>query len=242
MSDSLTEHFRVGAAAPPFIRRGFDGRDLPEAPRQVWERGSVQDVAWSMFINRGGGYSYRLCPKKDGQVLTEECFARGALSYASNQSWIQRGPDARNRTAIPAARTQTGTYPAGSVWTRNPVPPCASADGTPVQTPPECPQAMFTPPLPGLFGDGPGSCVAWAIHGPVEGYHTVFDSFGTAVLQGPACSKQQGLDLALQFQFNIFDQVVVPQDYEPGEYVLSFRYDAELSPQVWSHCSDVTIV
>jgi hypothetical protein len=226
------------------------------------------------FINRGGGYAWRLCPKQ-GQ-LTEDCFQRGTLRYASNESWIQRGPDAANRTAIPAVRTSAGTFPAGSVWTKNPIPPCAAADGSPVRTPPDCPQPMFEPPLPGLYGDGeegrirtqrlatrevpphlnvpvadcgiqsrragPGSCVTWAIHGPVEGYHTVYDSFGKAVLQGPVCTKQQGLDLAKQFQFNVFDRVVVPRDYAPGEYVLSFRYDAELSPQVWTHCSDITIV
>jgi len=192
------------------------------------------------FINRGGGYAWRLCPKQGH--LTEDCFQRGTLRYASNESWIQRGPDAANRTAIPAVRTSAGTFPAGSVWTKNPIPPCAAADGSPVRTPPDCPQPMFEPPLPGLYGDGPGSCVTWAIHGPVEGYHTVYDSFGKAVLQGPVCTKQQGLDLAKQFQFNVFDRVVVPRDYAPGEYVLSFRYDAELSPQVWTHCSDITIV
>jgi hypothetical protein len=36
MSDSLTEHFRAGAATPPFVRRGFDGRDVPEGPKTKW--------------------------------------------------------------------------------------------------------------------------------------------------------------------------------------------------------------
>ena len=29
---------------------------------------------------------------------------------------------------------------------------------------------------------------------------------------------------------------------EPGEYVLSWRWDCELTAQVWNACSDVTIV
>jgi len=239
MSDSLTQHFMAGAATPPFIRRGFDGRAVPDGPKAVWPRGSSQDVAWSMFMNKGGGYSYRLCPKSG--ELTEACFQRHVLSYASNSSWIQYGPDPTNRTAIPATRVSTGTFPEGSIWTKNPIPPCAHPDGSPVREPPTCPQPMFDPPLPGLYGDGPGACVTWAVHGPVEAYHTIFDSFGKAVYQGPACTKGQALDIARQFQFNIFDRVYVPPHYSPGEYLLSFRLDAEMTPQVWTHCADVTI-
>ena len=31
-------------------------------------------------------------------------------------------------------------------------------------------------------------------------------------------------------------------DIEPGEYVLSFRWDCEQTPQIWNGCSDITIV
>ena len=30
-------------------------------------------------------------------------------------------------------------------------------------------------------------------------------------------------------------------DIEPGEYVLSWRWDCEQTPQVWNSCADVTI-
>ena len=40
----------------------------------------------------------------------------------------------------------------------------------------------------------------------------------------------------------ILDKVRVPADIEPGEYVLSWRWDCELTAQVWNACSDVTIV
>ena len=36
------------------------------------------------------------------------------------------------------------------------------------------------------------------------------------------------------FHFSIVDQVQVPADIEPGDYVLSFRWDCEQTPQVWS--------
>ena len=43
-------------------------------------------------------------------------------------------------------------------------------------------------------------------------------------------------------QAHVFDQVSVPLDLQPGEYVLSFRWDCQGSSQVWSTCSDVLIV
>jgi len=43
------------------------------------------------------------------------------------------------------------------------------------------------------------------------------------------------------FWYNIIDKVIVP-DVPAGEYVLSWRWDAEQTKQVWAQCSDVTIV
>ena len=38
------------------------------------------------------------------------------------------------------------------------------------------------------------------------------------------------------------DLVVVPEDLELGEYVLSWRWDALYAPQVWVSCSSIEIV
>ena len=38
------------------------------------------------------------------------------------------------------------------------------------------------------------------------------------------------------------DYVVVPEDLEPGEYVLSWRWDAATAPQVWVSCANIEIV
>jgi len=38
------------------------------------------------------------------------------------------------------------------------------------------------------------------------------------------------------------DLVEVPEDLEPGEYVLSFRWDCQESPQVWNSCANIQIV
>jgi len=248
MSESLTQHIQSGAVTPPFIRRGVDARDLPPAPKAIWPAGSIQDVAWSIFANKGGGYAWRLCPKSttgqpDNITLTEECFQAGQLEYASDDSWIQHHDQTgrANRSYFEASRVSVGTMPAGSTWTKNPIPPCANADGSPVTEPSKgCPGPMFEPAVPGLYGDGVGSCITWAIHGPVEGYHTLYDSFGAIVYQAP-CTAQQALDTSYQFQFSIFDAVKVPATLVPGEYALSFRLDAEQTPQVWTQCADVTV-
>ena len=36
--------------------------------------------------------------------------------------------------------------------------------------------------------------------------------------------------------------VEVPENLEPGEYVLSFRWDCQQSPQVWNSCANIQIV
>ena len=40
---------------------------------------------------------------------------------------------------------------------------------------------------------------------------------------------------------NIMDHLRVPTNIAPGEYVLSFRWDCELTAQVWNGCSDIII-
>lgn len=43
------------------------------------------------------------------------------------------------------------------------------------------------------------------------------------------------------FNYSVMDTVQIPADLPAGEYVLSWRWDAEQTKQVWSQCSDVTI-
>jgi len=44
------------------------------------------------------------------------------------------------------------------------------------------------------------------------------------------------------FLFTIMDEVQVPSIIEPGEYVLSFRWDCEQTYQIWNMCSSINIV
>jgi len=44
------------------------------------------------------------------------------------------------------------------------------------------------------------------------------------------------------FDWTLMDEVEVPADLEAGDYVLSFRWDCEGTPQIWNSCSNIKIV
>ena len=90
----------------------------------TWKAGSAQEIAFGIIANHGGGASARLCKRKPGTKwdgLTEECFQAGALDFVGSTSWVQYGENRTSRVPIPAMRTNTGTVPEGSMWTKNPV-------------------------------------------------------------------------------------------------------------------------
>ena len=41
---------------------------------------------------------------------------------------------------------------------------------------------------------------------------------------------------------HIFDYVEVPVDLVPGQYVLSFRWDCQATPQIWNACANINII
>ena len=47
---------------------------------------------------------------------------------------------------------------------------------------------------------------------------------------------------AVFFQWTLMDEVEVPENLVEGEYVLSWRWENEATPQVWSGCSNILIV
>lgn len=240
-----------GNAPPPGLKQGLSMQDLPVLPgvQTEWAAGSVQDVAWGMNANHGGGYSYRLCRRSDdGSKATEECFQKTHLKFVGDESWIQFGEDELNRTAIPAVRTSVGTNPAGSQWTKNPIAACGGADGGGIPTKilhrTPCKDPQFEPvlqdvikphpkfaPHPGLYGFGMGHCTSINNIQP-NGTFTPGDF---------ACTEEEHAFWFARFNFNVIDKVQIPADLLPGNYLLSFRWDSEQTPQIWTNCADVTI-
>jgi len=137
--------------------RGPDARNIewPDVVETIWERGAKAEVGWGMIANHGGGYSYRLC--KVGEEgpggVTEECFQKTPLTFASEDSWVQYGWDEGSRVMFKANRTTKGTYPPGSEWTMNPIPVCNSTAMGWLD--PSCSDGTEFPPRgPGLQGVG----------------------------------------------------------------------------------------
>lgn len=179
-----------------------------------WSVGGVEEVAWGFVANHGGGYSYRLCKVDNLDAvgsISEDCFQEIPLDFVGDTQWIQYGEDNRNRTAIPAVRTSQGTYPPGSEWTRVPIPACLDP-----------------------FNNGGGfffsntSC-PYGTHFPQPG----------AGLHGYG-SRYQAAGKP-DFQWSIVDLVKIPKDLVPGFYILSFRWDCEQTPQVWSTCANLRL-
>jgi hypothetical protein len=62
--------------------------------------------------------------------------------------------------------------------------------------------------------------------------------FGFEIPQGNTnlCSGER------PFAISVVDVLKIPADTKPGEYVLGWRWDVEETAQVWTSCSDITIV
>ena len=117
---------------------------------------------------------YRLCPlPATGRMdLTEECFQQTPLAFVSDESWVEFTN--KSRVAFKAMRTNEGTSPAGSTWTRNPIPGCVSKrktvgpffNGDLV----DCDHPQFEPVVPGLYGFS-SQCITK----PCLASHTIVD-------------------------------------------------------------------
>jgi len=98
--------------------------DWPLAPVTDWEAGSVQEVAWFVSANHGGGYSFRLCkqPEEGNSALTEECFQQTPLNFEGDKVWVTYpSEDKTERHQFKAVRISQGTFPEGSEWTEGPL-------------------------------------------------------------------------------------------------------------------------
>lgn len=138
-----------GGWPPTGMAQGADALELPAGRPTAWSRGAVVEVAWGMWANHGGGYSYRICRNTPGRV-SEACFQQHPLDFAGDVQWLQHLNGSRYQ--IPMTTLSVGTTPAGSQWARQPIPGCkdkhgftddCGADGT-----------EYPEPLPGMHGFG----------------------------------------------------------------------------------------
>merc|ERR1711990_932088 len=101
---------------------GTDARlfDFPQMITTKWQVGSTQDVVWATSGGHRGGYTYRLCkmPKEGRTAITEECFTKNVLEFATNFTMIKALNNAGEGTWEKFEQTdlREGTFPEGSVW------------------------------------------------------------------------------------------------------------------------------
>lgn len=210
-----------------FARMGDLGsRVLKSAPSgTVWTVGAQVEVSWGIRYNHGGGYQYRLCPA--GEDLTEACFRRNPLDFVRNKQALEWKNG--TRLAINGTFVDKGTLPAGSTWAMNPIPRIDfNSDGSG--------QPMGFTGCTFAHGEVVGSaCRQFAP--PCAWDHSWYSQPGrmhSVDVEG-ACSGDWTGGV-------IVDQVIIPADLAPGDYVLGWRWDCEESSQVWASCADVSIV
>ena len=221
----------------------------PRPSGTVWTRGTVAYVRQQSTAPHGGGYVYRLCPA--GENLTEACFNRLQLAFATPGTHMLRFADpALDREVNATMVTEGGgkgwmvyPWPSGScpggvcsgdcMYVVGPGKHCYYRNGTrdngagpPVPGKPYCPGCGAP-----LYGSD-GAC-------PCLGPHTC-----------PDVPRDAGSDLAFTpdpapghaaSTYAVEDGLHVPAGITPGEYVLGYRWDAEMTSQVWSSCADITI-
>jgi hypothetical protein len=209
----------AGGYGVPGFATGTPGSTLPPQERNqwnVWTAGETVEVAMGLTANHGGGYQYRLCPADEN--LDEKCFQKTPLQYANDTSklfWLAPESGRLDKPMFINA-TRLSVRDEQDVWTKNPVPAFKCLSGGAgahfAHVDLNCPdKPQFAPPA-GLDSE----------------YWGFF-----SVVQGNATTEQ------MKWLPFISDFVVVP-DYE-GHYVLSWRWDSEQTPQVWTNCADVYI-
>lgn len=228
--------------ANKFAKMGDLGSNLPPSTKkEVWKAGSWVEVGWGPLYNHGGGYQYRLCSAKE--KLTEECFQKKPLEFDQTKQTL-----VWNTKAIPGANSKTpavtngtlrwpvpqpvfvdqGTWPKGSTWARDPI-PRVNDDNSGLYNPKAC---------PGPNAKGHPGCLQFPAPCPWD----TTNETGILPCTGAGCHGNGMGSCSSDWVVGmITDQVWIPQDIEPGDWVLSWRWDAEETAQIWANCADVTI-
>eukprot|EP00947_MAST-08B_sp_MAST-8B-sp1_P003259 g3259.t1 len=240
----------------------YGSKVLPRGPSQAtWKAGSEVETMWGLRANHGGGFQWRLCPVDD--ELTEACFARRPLPFVGRQA-IQYA----NGTRMPihskyafangsvAAITADGELPPPDhpTWALNPLPDNTQQGsigaGNRTEFPSPCPEDHHVPGNNDDKNDKNDQHDEHDEHDEHDGGDGDENddenddggviNKGSRTLRthwdGGLCSGER------PFQVSVVDVLRIPVDTPPGDYVLGWRWDVEETAQVWSSCSDITIV
>ena len=222
----------------------------PRPSGTTWVRGGVAAARWQQTAAHGGGYQYRLCPASE--PLTEECFQRHPLEFASPYTHTARFADPALDRKIKATPVVDG--PAKG-WMRLPLPFISDVACDYVVTeghcqwdapdftrcpgckPPHyasdtaCPSTCKPqwPELPANAGSDPN-----VFPDPLPGARALLARRTSLIRlpRSPPCLDAASIHPGHEFHhYAIEDLLKVPADLPAGEYVLGWRWDCELTSQ-----------
>jgi len=210
---------------------------LPKSPSgTVWTAGSAVEVSWGVRANHGGGYQFRLCAAAEN--LTETCMQKMPLPFALGAKSFLQYNDGSTGASFEPVDVHVGTKPAGSTWRMNPIPGINQPSFTHYygHGKDACNVSHTGIPLPTGRGCMEFEPIACDEDAPNPEPWRAVPGYGH-----PAGPELMGKCSGNLINAAVVDQILIPHDTPPGEYVLGFRWDCEESAQVWSSCSDVTI-
>jgi hypothetical protein len=235
---------------------------IPKEQRKTWKLGSTANVSWVSVANHAGGYTYSLCPADQPLTeecfvsspsprpsllrtslltpLLRTAQDKTPLQFVDSTSKLRYmflqvdgtiGPN-QTEVTIPAHRLTEGVLPAGSMWSKNPVPAGSwggSWYGLPSKThvgewqgnqePPQ-----FEPP-PGCdehcWGYQP--CNVGFTHPSYEGWRNTHAGLPNCSKASASAPLKNGEGCCHTTAYMaIVDEVRVPP-VPPGEYVVRWR-------------------
>eukprot|EP00729_Bicosta_minor_P017764 gene17764-14543_t len=110
-------------AAASNVKQGDKGSELPVGTITEWEAGATVTASWSLSVNHGGGYQYRVCPSTG--TVDNACFEHNPLAFADGTQTVHFQAKGSKPVTIAAVDVSTGVQPAGAAWRRLPIPACA---------------------------------------------------------------------------------------------------------------------
>jgi len=223
-----------GGSPPDGIAQGADGLTLPRRTPTVWPRGSIQEVGMAVSANHAGGYSWRLC-KVNGTFsgVSEACFQQTVLRFAGATQFIVYTDG--KWSEIPLVKVTHGTHPAGSEWARFPVPGCSVCDPSE-----SCGEPLA--PIPGNDYNSPWNMQVNCNAACAGSTNSKLGGTCPGATQFPEpIPGMSGFGKSI-WRWSVVDRMQVPEDLEPGDYLLSLRWDCEQSDQIFQNCADIEIV
>eukprot|EP00949_MAST-11_sp_MAST-11-sp1_P000722 g722.t1 len=108
------------------VKQGDKGSELPVGEVTEWEAGSTVTASWTLVVNHGGGYQYRVCPTNNGNAkVNNECFEANPLRFADDKQTVHFSDGGAAPVTLTAVDVSKGVQPAGATWRRLPIPACA---------------------------------------------------------------------------------------------------------------------